>query len=215
MLRNPVDSPHNTSESRNSGAVEKPLRLEDDSLMKPMKSITGRIFQFSMIAGAIALLALTPRAAHAVTAALVQVSNTLGAPANTLDSSKAAAQQVLLQTPFEATLAPGQQINMIQLSPTLGVPSETGYTVPSGYSLVVTGVDLVLYGHQTGPAFLRINVPGQGLFAYETFNQMPAGFYPIKFSSGVVYPAGSQVVFDNSQGTSAMEVVAHGYLTAE
>jgi hypothetical protein len=179
-----------------------------------VKPITNRILQLSLIAGGIAILALAPRGAHAITAALVQVTNTPSTPASTLDSSNAGSQQILLQTPYGATLVTGQQVNMVQLSPTLGIPNQNGYTVPAGSSLVVTGLDLVVYSRMTSALELRIQ-ESSGSYGYEGFNQMAPGFYNLRFPSGMVYPAGTNVILDNSQGNSNVEAVIHGYLTAQ
>ena len=185
-------------------------RRQEDFEVKPT---TNRILQLSLVAGGVAILALAPRGAHAITAALVQVTNTPSAPASTLDSSKAGSQQILLQTPYGATLVTGQEVNMVQLSPTLGVLNQSGYTVPAGSTLVVTGLDLVVYSRMTSPLQIRIQ-ESTGSYAYEQFNQMAPGFYNLSFPSGLVYPAGTSVDLDNSQGNSNLEAVVHGYLTA-
>ncbi len=178
--------------------------------------VRKHLLSISAVCGGVLLLGvLTPKAVHAVAAALVQVTNTTASPVPVWQAKTAASQQILLQTPFGGTVVTGSQVTMVQLSPTQGITNQNGYTVPAGQNLVVTGVDLILYAKQTSPAFLRINIPNQGVYASEYFNELAAGMQQFKFDNGLVYPAGTQVIFDNSGGTANMEVVVRGYLTAQ
>ena len=176
--------------------------------------LTKRMLPTLLAAAAIGAIGLSvPKGAHALAAALVQVTNTWSNPAVTIDPSKAASQQILLQTSGGVTLDQGQQTTMALLSPTAGMPNPSGYVVPAGQRLVVTGVELVLYSNLTSPAFLRIN-ESSGSYAYEYFNQLNAGMHQFSFPQGIVYPPGSFVSFDNTDGNANMEVIVRGYLTA-
>lgn len=168
---------------------------------------------FFAVAAAAAIGLSVPKSAHALAAALVEVTNTWTSPAITIDPSKAASQQILLETPASGTLQQGILTAMVQLSPTAGMPNQNAYVVPADQQLVVTGIDLILYSNLTTPAFLRINTLS-GSYANEYFNQLNAGMHQFSFPQGIVYPAGSSVMFDNTQGNSQMEVIIRGYTTA-
>lgn len=101
-----------------------------------MNPFNNRFVQAVAALGVLATLALvTPRAAHAVAAALVQVTNTADNPAITQNAPTQAAQLVLLN----ATLGPNSGNNAFGSA---SASNGTVYLVPSDRSLVVTAVDL-------------------------------------------------------------------------
>src|ERR1700722_4472252 len=116
-----------------------------------------------------ALTLVVPRAAHAVAAALVQVTNTAANPATTQDTSKSASQLV--------TLGGGRVIfnsdGAVQLGQALpGLPeSPTGYSVPLGTNLVITGVDVNI-DVDPGSVPQILNVPLSGPTGLE-LNSIP------------------------------------------
>ena len=200
------------------------------------------VLSFGALALAAGVLILSvPRGAHAFAAALVQVSNTLGNPAITQDTSKAASQLV--------TLGGGRVIfhsdGAVQLGQSLpGLPeSSTGYTVPSG-NLVLTDMDVNVDVNPSGvPQILPIPIVGPNgigaipvpyglpgsvagaqmfLLVYSNNNafveqfDLNAGFQQIRFASGIVAPAQSAILVYNNNGQSdaPIKVVVRGYQTS-
>jgi hypothetical protein len=82
-----------------------------------------------------ALIGFTnPKAVHAVTAALVQVTNTASNPVVSSEVSLAPAQIVELACTTGA--------ECFQVQPGGGVTSISGYVVPAGKTLVITDIDI-------------------------------------------------------------------------
>ena len=159
-----------------------------------------------------ALTLFTPRTMHAVAAALVQVTNTLSNPAITHDTSRAASQVVLLTTPGGVSLFAGQEVQMVQLIPTLGDSSST-YTVPTGQNLVLTGVEFNIFSANPNTYVYLGHSTSTGLTPDEPFLLPNAGHQEFRLGSGVVVPAGSYVYVSNTGG-ALINAVIHGYLTA-
>jgi hypothetical protein len=179
-----------------------------------MKSLQKRTIQFAAGAAALAVLIIaTPRTGHALAAALVQVANTVAAPAVTQDVSKTASQLVILSTPLGQTMAAGQRLTLNEIIPGSGLAS-TSYVVPSGEHLVVTGMEVVNYD-ANGAMSLYMPVPG-GLLGIENLYFATAGTQQFLFPSGLAYPSGTSVSVGNTSGAaqSAMGITVHGYLTA-
>jgi hypothetical protein len=163
-------------------------------------------------AALVVLLVMTPRAAHAVAAALVQVTNTIQNPVVTTDASKAASQLILLQEPGGSPIPAGQIIGLNLFSPTQG-QSTTPYVVPAGQNLVVTGIDFNTYGASPNN-FIYLRIPiGFGLNSPQTFTITTPGTHQFSFASGIVYPAGTSVSIHNVSGND-LDATVHGYLTA-
>ena len=106
---------------------------------------------------AVALLLAAPRAAHAIAAALVQVTNTAASPAIAQDVAKLASQNVLLiSNPSSSSgypnpnpiLTSGNGV-LHQMFPN-GTYSASPFVVPAGQNLVVTTVDLYTGGGPRG-----------------------------------------------------------------
>src|SRR5580698_9383014 len=106
-----------------------------------------RISKSTLSWGGVAIAAIlftlaVPRAAHAVAAALVQVTNTAASPVINQSIGNQAAQIVQIECgdqPFYVS-----PINGCFAVPATGVPFQTGstYLVPSNETLVVTSVDI-------------------------------------------------------------------------
>src|ERR1700722_13464635 len=122
------------------------------------------LVRLGYLAAACALLVTTlaiigPRTAHALVAALVQVSNTPAAPAMTLDVSRLASQNVQLLCVGTA--------NCSQILPDGSSPVPT-YIVPAGSSLVITTVQINTAG--SGSAQMnQANSSGVTTRAFWTF----------------------------------------------
>ena len=179
-----------------------------------MQLVSKRVCQLSVVLGGVLLMgALTPRALHAVAATMVLVTNTMGNPVITVPVNAAASQQILLEMPLGGDVPPGFSEILVQFSYTLGLQSNA-YVVPAGQNLVVTGVDLTVDSPNTGLAALRLPIQGNGAFALEYYGNS-TGMYQFNYPQGLVYAAGSSVVFDNSTGTGSMNVKVRGYLTPQ
>jgi hypothetical protein len=170
-----------------------------------MKLFEKRTLQIVVVAAAVAVLGLlTPRAAHAVAAALVQITNTTANPGVTQDATLAASQIVTLVFPGVADLETGS-VTMVQYIPGSG-KSASNYVVPGGQHLVITGLDVQIY---TGGGTLTLGPGG-----IESMNlQSAAGTQQFQFPTGIVFPSGSNVVMSMNSGS--VYVTARGYLTAD
>ena len=171
--------------------------------MKLGKNFLVGIGGVSLVA-ALGLLA-APQAAHAVAAALVQVTNTAAAPAVTQDVSKLAAQSTQFWCPFSF-------VGCFNF-PGVG----TAYTVPSGHTLMVTSVDFVYEGGTVPAANFYTLYCGSSLTLNDMVGewQLPGGPGPTQFTypSGFAVPAGCGINVQAST-ESNYDVIVRGYLTA-
>jgi hypothetical protein len=170
-----------------------------------MKDRFGFIRRFLAVAGIIAIVVMaaalvTPKTAHALVAALVQITNTTNNPAITQDVSTTASQMVILTC---RVLPSGD-----------GSCAVTGtliqYVVPTGKSLVVTAVDIQNIG---GPQNVTLNsdIAGRdiaGLAAYQNISGQLHYAYP----SGLFWAPGASVTISSS--SLATSVFLYGYLTS-
>ncbi len=177
-------------------------------MFKPSKSV------LSFGAGALAIVVLmlaAPRAAHAIAATLVQVTNTSANPAVTQSVPTQASQLVSLYgcqclanevgiTNYYSFIPMGAGIN----SPP--------YTVPASQSLVVTDIDAfpVEAGCAAGTWGLNINASIAAGPLVQLFFQLPGAVPHIQYRSGVVFPPGSA---PGVQTGCQYPVYLHGYLT--
>lgn len=167
---------------------------------------------FFLGAFALSLIVLTivgPKAAQAVTAALVQIVNTPANPVYTLDPSKTAGQMVQM---FCATGGASSPIgtNLTQcykLDPATGVFNfNSVFPVPAGQNLVITTLE-VPAGYQA-IALFDLPAGGNQPIDREVYN-LPQGItaqfqYP---GAGIVFSAGSLVMTSGN-------CFIYGYLTA-
>ena len=156
-----------------------------------------------MIPGAGLLAAVgtmfNPRTAHAVVAALVQLSNTRTAPAITLDVSRLASQNVLL-------VCVGTS-NCSQILPDGSSPVPT-YIVPAGSSLVNATVQINTAG--SGSVQMnQANSSGESTRGSWTF--AAGGSFEFQYPSGIVLSSGSDL-FINSFTSPFKEAILSGYL---
>ncbi len=179
-----------------------------------MNTLKKYSLQLAAASAALAvLLLITPRAVHAVAAALVQVTNTIQNPVVAAESSKAASQLVSLQEPGGSPVSSGQTVTMHQFSPVTGL-GFSPYVVPAGQNLVLTSIDFNTYSSSPN-SFVILRIPTTvGSSSPETFTLVTAGSHQFNFASGIVYPAGTSVSIQNAGTGSDFDVVMHGYLTA-
>ena len=159
-----------------------------------MRFAKGMLMSLGAMALAVAFLTfVAPKAAHAVVATLVQVSNTTANPAITQDVSKFASENVELHC-----------ISFFHCGQILSDGSLHGdYQVPAGHSLVITTI--------------QVNTSGPGSFVLRQFSSVSVPFDRLSLtvsaagSSLFQYPAGivlSSGSFVNALGSD------QAYLTA-
>jgi hypothetical protein len=150
------------------------------------------------------LIVSFPRAAHAVAAALVQITNTVANPAVTQDVSKRAGEIV--------ELICVQQFYQTQYCyPLVG---ESPYVVPAGKSLVITTVDL--YVPAQDRIFLQTTVFPVGPGSPETtvgFYAYISGQLHYNYQSGIVVGPGSSVQLFGATTITNIGYL-YGYLTS-
>jgi hypothetical protein len=161
----------------------------------------GKMLAVILGTGLVAVVStmFNPRTAHALVAALVQVSNTPAAPAMTLDVSRLASQNVQL-------LCVGTQ-NCSQVLPDGGSPVQT-YIVPAGSSLVITTVQINTAG--SGSVQMnQANSSGVTTRAFWTF--AAGGSFDFQYPAGIVLSSGSDVSV-NGATPPFQEAMLTGYL---
>jgi hypothetical protein len=122
-----------------------------------------------------------PRTAHALVAALVQVSNTPAAPAITLDVSRLASQNVQL-------VCVGIQ-NCAQILPD-GTSPAPFYIVPAGSSLVITTVQI----NTAGSGSVQMTQGNSSAVSTRAFWTFAAGgSFEFQYPSGIVISSGSDL----------------------
>ena len=173
--------------------------------------------------GATALVALlltliAPKAAHAVVAAMVQVTNTAAAPAITQGVPNLSSQIITLgNTASLARCTSGSPCPFFELSPQGGaLAGTTNYTTPATQSFVITSIDFSPIGG-SGP--LRVAL--ENVSAHQSYEEyyVPDGLLTnLQNSSGLVIGPGVQLGMVTSvpsgPGTTFMNVYLHGYLTS-
>lgn len=174
-----------------------------------MEVIRKRTLQvFTLVAAAGALGLVTPKAARAVAAALVQVTNTAANPAITQGTEKQAAQLVSLILPGNDAIGPEQITALVQNSSVNG-PNANAFVVPAGQNFVLTEVDVSFSGTTGG----TLSVSGPAYIVEDGYFPT-SGYHQMQFSSGIVFPAGSSVYVGTGNGSNYSDIYAHGYLTA-
>ena len=176
------------------------------------------------LAAALGLALIAPKAAHAVAAALVQVTNTLTNPAGTMSTHKAASQLVQLAAPGGSLIAGYSTVTLAQFNTAMTQQQSIPYVVPQGQSLVITDLDFDINGanSEVGILLSNGNVPPQAFGQYYErydFDSFTNGFAEelIHLESGIVYPAGSTVAVTIAGNLSngGVTAVLRGYLTPQ
>jgi hypothetical protein len=160
---------------------------------------------FSLGAGALALGVLmlaAPRAAHAIAAALVQVTNTTANPAITQSTATQASQVINLGSQGNSSLTFTQTFH--EAIP----PFSTPYLTPAAQSLVITDIDISGSACGAGAAFEITSPATTPIYWY-----IPPGTTTNHFSyrSGLVIPPSTGL---EGQTNCNIVVLATGYLTA-
>lgn len=170
-----------------------------------------------LVAGALTLA--VPKAAHAVAAALVEITNTAASPVIAQGIGQQAAQ--IVQIECGNTVWGQYPGGCIAVLPTTVSAPSTNYTVPSGQTLVITSVD-ILSGAASSPCtssaepFMEAYFPDLGKYATRKQWIVPGGtgtahyVYP----SGFLFASGSEPNFGNG-GTCTITLDLSGYLTAQ
>jgi hypothetical protein len=150
---------------------------------------------------AIVGMALVPKAAHGLVAAVVQVTNTAAAPAITQDVSRLASQSVQL-------VCIGTS-NCSQILPDGSSPAPF-YIVPAGSSLVITTVQINMAN--SGSAQLN-QVSSSGFSTRESWTLSAGGSFQFQYPTGIVISSGSDM-FVNSITPPFVEAFLTGYLVS-
>jgi hypothetical protein len=156
------------------------------------------------------VLTLTvPRAAHAIAATLVQVTNTATAPAIAQDVSKLASQQVMLYSPGILRTSTTEQLAQVAVN---GFPLSQSYSVPAGQTLIVTSIDITPYAPGSGTNGVAI---GNTMYVLESYVVTNSVTTTLSFPNGLVFPAGETLIAVNAPNSSgAVFVTVRGYLTS-
>jgi hypothetical protein len=180
--------------------------------MKFVKKVSMSAGFVVLAAGLVSLLA--PKAAHALVAALVQVTNTPSNPVPTLDVNRAATQDMELNC---STVVPEFPIGLTPVcalvSQTSGYFGPTPWAVPEGMNFVITDVDIAESGTFTLPPSFGIEwTPPGGSFRSETWQDSNPGTSQYHYLSGIVVLSGS-VLTCSQIGQGNLQAYLHGYLT--
>jgi hypothetical protein len=164
-----------------------------------------------------------PKAVHAVTAALVQVTNTASNPVVTQGTEKQAAQIVEISCGATPT-AENHGGDCTLESDFGGSAGSTFFIVPSGQMLVIDSVDIttgiVAQTPCGSPAFVQLMVVNPSAGFSETVRDswlMPGGVGTAHYvyPSGIVMTGGTEVFGLQSTTVCSVGVQLHGYLTAQ
>jgi hypothetical protein len=137
----------------------------------------------ALVAGVLALA--VPRAAHAVAAAMVLVTNTAANPAITQSVPSQAAQLVRLFAIISPLDAAGASFGAL----TAGQQSSSQYSVPNNQFLVITAIDVTPAGGCTSGAF-GFKLFGLGTLPVWTASAPFTGHF--EYPSGIVLPPGGR-----------------------
>lgn len=184
--------------------------------MKVLKSLLMGTGSLALAALVFALVA--PKAAHAVAAAAVLVTNTITNPAMTQDVSKMATQIVTIS----CTASPGSTLfglTCSYISPSLvGAPSpgpSGGYIVPANQYLVVTSIDTET-GINGNVSISLVNDRVGGVEGNAGFYEVivAPGSGQVQLSSGIVVAPGAELFAFPIVNMFVGTVTLHGYLTS-
>jgi len=172
--------------------------------------------RFLMVAGAGALagilaIAIAPKTAHGLVAALVQVSNTTANPVPTEDIRGSASQILELACPTND----GGQEFCVQDDPS--TPSSSPFTVPAGQNFVITQIEALCSGGGSGILSLSYSISkvGNVINATSRVYELPCNATTVEFNlqPGLVLSStGNPIIFVVGKATDAPTYV-RGYLT--
>jgi hypothetical protein len=165
---------------------------------------------FALTAVFLALAA--PRAAHAIAATLVQVTNTISSPVPSLDVFKTASQNMTLYCDDQddpcSTVGAG------------GSLANNPYVVPTGQTLVITELEINPPSGGRPSSNFVLTYDGSPFDCPAAPCQDPMWVVPndglthqFQFPNGVLWPAGQRIIGFSST-PSGVSAVARGYLTS-
>jgi hypothetical protein len=165
-----------------------------------------------------------PRAAHAVVAALVQVTNTAASPVISQGIGNQAAQIVEIECGYVPHTETPLQCNLIPPTGVIPSPPSPFFTVPNGQTLVVTSVD-ILSGSAAGspcmsPALAQVLtiVPGAQFAVARKSWIVPSGAGTVHYvyPSGILFAPGLLITgVANNTTACTLTLDMHGYLTTQ
>jgi hypothetical protein len=151
---------------------------------------------------AAALLLAAPRAAHAIAATLVQVTNTAASPAITQGTEKQAAQLVDL-------FAQSSFSEFYNVLPTGNYVF--GYAIPSNQYLVITGVDVT---PATCQGTISVSLVTSGTLEIKSWYVAGPNTTHFDYPSGILLAPGLTPTAAFSSSSCIAFVQMHGYLTS-
>jgi hypothetical protein len=156
----------------------------------------------------VVLTLATPRAVHAVTSALVTITNSADNPAVIQGVSQLTTQNVYLV----CRASPGGSNQCVRELPD-GTASSTPFIVPTGESLVVTTVEIIPVGTNQGPYIVAI-FNGRSGAGRKTLVAPPVFSTQYQYPSGIVFPALESVQLrTDTSNPGDVGMFVHGYLT--
>jgi hypothetical protein len=172
-----------------------------------------RKYSLQIAAAAIVAVILTlaaPRAVHAVTAALVTVTNTASSPSIDQGIGQLASENVFL-----VGFAGRGASDFLRREPPDGSPPPlTPFAAPAGQSLVITSIE-VMPNNTQGIYTLELLNGASGNSRNYFLRTPPAYTTQFQFPTGIVFPAGQSVqVRNESTSPDFVYVYMHGYLTS-
>jgi hypothetical protein len=162
------------------------------------------------VAAVAAVGLLSPKAAHAVAAALVQVTNTIANPAITQPTVTTAAQQVMLTPPGGEAVACCGYTSLVQA--VAAGDFTLPYVVPAGQNLIVTGMDATAFTGASSAVSIVANCNSLNGLTYQI---LPVGVTVQARYPAIVIPTGCGVSLQYlSPNNGNLTAVVFGYLTA-
>ncbi len=178
-----------------------------------MTKLSKSVLSFGSAVLAVGAFSLAvPRAAHAVAAILVQVTNTTASPAITQSVPSQAAQLVNLEGGTSAiTFSPftAGTIQYVNVNP----PS---YVVPDNQSLVITDVDIA--PNCAGQFNIVVGLSSGSVYGLNSIDMAWSVSGPntshFDYRSGTVFPPGTTPQVGGGTLACPVDVRMHGYLTS-
>jgi hypothetical protein len=154
--------------------------------IRTMTRIPKSVLTLGGVILAVGVLPLAvPRAAHAVAAILVTVVNTAENPAITQSASEQAAQLIFLTN----SIVPNSALKLSSFS---GGPA---YSVPAGFSLVITAVDLTPgFECASGIFTFALNGNTNNTNAFKAWAVSPPNTGHFEYPSRIVFGPGSSLL---------------------
>jgi|HubBroStandDraft_6_1064221.scaffolds.fasta_scaffold141755_2 hypothetical protein len=158
------------------------------------------------------LTLVAPRAARAVAAVFVQVTNTVTAPAVTQNVPNLASQIVTLTAQVDASSFT-KVFLFYQVLPQGGT-SGTSYVTPGGQSLVITSMEFAPTAGSGDVTLVLLD--GFTINTYEQWNVSAGSITDLQYPTGIVLgPSVAPIIVpQHGSTTGAFNVYIHGYLTA-